>query len=79
MLPTNGALFDCMRTQDIFADLEAAGVARSELQLAWEFSTGSFEYSYNWIVKMRDDANARLPEDGPTYRIRSVEDDYNDK
>jgi len=68
-----------MRTQDIFADLEAAGVARSELQLAWEFSTGSFEYSYNWIVKMRDDANVRLPEDGPTYRIRSVEDDYNDK
>ena len=50
-------------------------MARAELQLAWEFSTGSLEYATNWIVRMRDDATARLPNGSPTYRVTSVQDD----
>ena len=51
--------------QDIFAILADAGVERSSLQLAWEFTTGSLEYTTGWLTSMRDDANTRIPADGP--------------
>ena len=68
------ALYD-----DIFARLAAAGVERSSLQIAWEFTTGSLEYTTGWMTTIRDDATARVPAEGPSYQIVSVQDEYNDK
>lgn len=58
---------------EIFPVLEAAGFPRSELQLAWDFTTVSRENLHRDILTMRDDALARLPADGPAYVIDSVE------
>ena len=54
---------------DIFPALESAGFPRSELQLAWDFTTISQESSIGNIVHMRDDALSKLPADGPAYTI----------
>jgi len=57
---------------EIFTALEAAGVARDTLQLAWDFTTGSVESINGRALFMRDDALGRLPSGGPSYRITSV-------
>lgn len=54
-------------------------MARADLQLAWEFTTGSLEYTTGWMVAMRDDAFTRVPATGASYRIVSVEDEFNGK
>ena len=53
------ALFD-----DIFARLDAVGVPRSSVQLAWDYSTASMDSIAGRLVAMREDAFARLPTDG---------------
>ena len=65
--------------QNLFEDLAATGVARADLQIAWEFTTSSLEYTTGWMVAMRDDAKTRVPATGPTYRIVSIEDEFNGK
>lgn len=60
--------------EDIFARLTAAGVSRSTLQLAWDFTTASQENLTGRLVAARDDAFTRIPSDGPEYKIKSVED-----
>jgi len=59
---------------DIFSRLEAAGVDRDDLQIAWDFSTASRENNTGRLLEMRDTALAALPETGPTYTIDSVEE-----
>jgi hypothetical protein len=59
---------------EIFSALGAAGVARDNLQLAWDFTTGSVESVNGRGVFMRDDALGRLPADGPQYRITAVQE-----
>ncbi len=66
------ALYD-----DIFAKLEAAGIPRGDLQLAWDYTTASRENNTGWLLHMRDDALAAVGEDGPEYRILSIEEDPN--
>lgn len=58
---------------DIFSRLEAAGVARDDLQIAWDFSTASRESNTGRLLSMRDEALAALDEAGPSYTITSVE------
>ena len=55
----------------IFPALEAAGFARSELQLAWDFVTVSAEGSLAVTIAVRDDALAQVPATGPAYTITS--------
>ena len=43
---------------DIFARLDGAGVARADLQLAWDFTTASDTNNTEWLVHMRDEALA---------------------
>lgn len=62
------ALYD-----DLFTRLEAAGVAREDLQIAWDFTTASRENNTGRLLAMRDAALAELPEGGPSYTITSVE------
>lgn len=62
------ALYD-----DIFAKLEAAGVARDGLQLAWDFTTASRESTTGWLVHMRDEALELSGDTGPGYTITNVD------
>lgn len=66
------ALYD-----DIFARLEAAGIPRADLQIAWDFTTASRENNTRWLLHMRDDALAKVGEEGPEYVIDTIEDDPN--
>lgn len=67
---------DARRTlyEDIFARLGTAGIARTELQLAWDFTTASRENVTGWLLHMRDEALAIAGDSGPAYRIETAED-----
>ncbi len=58
---------------DIFARLEKAGIAREDLQIAWDFSTASRESNTRRMVAMRDDALAKVGALGPEYKVTKVE------
>lgn len=62
--------------KDIFARLEAAGVKKDDLQLAWDFSTASTQNLTGWMLHIRDEALANTGADGPPYRITAVQTDY---
>ncbi|APR86645.1 Hypothetical protein A7982_11994 [Minicystis rosea] len=63
------ALYD-----DIFARLEKAGIAKDDLQIAWDYSTASQENNVGRLIRMRDDALAKVGTKGPDYTIASVEE-----
>lgn len=63
------ALYD-----DIFGKLENAGIARKDLQLAWDFTTSSRENNTKYLIAMRDDALAKVGLIGPEYTITSTEE-----
>ena len=62
----------------VFADLEAAGVARDELVIAWEFTVISTESLTGPLVHMRDDAFAILGDDAPSFTVDAVNRDDDD-
>jgi pimeloyl-ACP methyl ester carboxylesterase len=62
----------------IFDVLAADGFNRSELQLAWDFTTGSQAHNLKDITHIRDDAMSRMPTDGPGFEIDTVEISEND-
>jgi hypothetical protein len=62
---------------DIFYRLGQAGVARDDLQLAWDFHTASDENTTGWLLHMRNDAFAALGEDSPPYTIDVVDTEWN--
>jgi hypothetical protein len=57
---------------DIFAKLAAAGVDKSDLQIAWDYSTASQTNNTKQMIAMRDDALATVGADGPDYTIESI-------
>jgi len=61
---------------DIFQRLAAAGIARDELQLAWDFTTASRDNNTRYLVHMRDEALAAAGDDGPAFTITDVQTDY---
>ncbi|MBS2025568.1 MAG: hypothetical protein JST92_24480, partial [Deltaproteobacteria bacterium] len=62
---------------DIFAKLSAAGVAKTDLQLAWDFTTSSKANHTQWMIAMRDDALGKVGTDGPAYTITKKTDNPN--
>ncbi len=56
----------------VFPALEAAGVPRAELQLAWSFPVQSDADATSHLVAARDAVFAALPASGPEYRIDAV-------
>ena len=62
---------------DIFARLEAHGVSRKDLQIAWDYTTASRANTTAPLLKMRDEALALVGKDGPEYTITKVEDKPN--
>ncbi|MEM7155345.1 MAG: Ig-like domain-containing protein [Myxococcota bacterium] len=75
--PSDDASVDERRAlyADIFSRLRDAGVERSELQLAWDFTTESSNSSAGWIVHMRDVA-LEMTGDAANFEITSVEEDF---
>lgn len=62
------------RFDDVFALLEANGVDRQELVLAWDFVTGSSDALHGEMLHMRDDAFAAVGPSGPELTITEVEE-----
>jgi hypothetical protein len=62
----------------VFADLEAAGVAREDLVIAWEFTVISTDSLTGPLVHMRDDAFEILGDAAPTFTVDSVNRDDSD-
>lgn len=63
---------------DIFERLGEQGVAREDLQLAWDFTTATREHNTAGMLKMRDEALALVGPDGPAYTIDKVTLDPNE-
>ncbi|MFT3764682.1 MAG: hypothetical protein QM820_04070 [Minicystis sp.] len=62
---------------DIFARLEKAGIAKDDLQIAWDYSTASRESNVGRMIRMRDDALGKAGNKGPEYTVDSYEDNPN--
>jgi hypothetical protein len=54
---------------DMFARLDKAGVAKDDLQIAWDVTTASRENNTAWMLHIRDEALKSLGPDGPAYTI----------
>ncbi len=64
------ALYD-----ELFGALEQAGIGRSDLQLAWDFTTASRENNTGALLHMQSEALELVGDDGPEYSIVSVDSD----
>ncbi len=64
---------------DIFQRLEAAGVARENLQLAWDYTIASKENVTGRLTHIRDDALAQVGDVGPEYTIKQIEWDSHEE
>ncbi len=73
---TKSAEFEARRPhfEDIFSILQAHGVARGDLQIAWDFTTASRAQNTRDMLAMRDAALATVGQDGPSYTITEVAD-----
>lgn len=58
----------------LFGTLETNGVTRSDLQLAWDFTTSSLQDDTGWMLAVRDATLAAIGDDGPDFRIESIEE-----
>lgn len=58
--------------EDILTTLQAQGVNRDELNLAWDFTVGSQESITSRLLAIRDDAFQRLDGGAPTFSINGV-------
>lgn len=76
---TSDAVFEARRPamERVFADLATAGVARAELQLAWEFTVASTESLTGRMIAMRDDAFAVLGDAAPGFTVDTVTENPN--
>jgi hypothetical protein len=63
----------------VFPVLEAAGIARENTQLAWDFTTGSDEMSTRDMLAVRDDVIAKLEATPPAVTITAVLPDHNEE
>lgn len=59
--------------EGIFNQLEAAGVKRNSLLLAWDFTTNDKTDVTSRMTFIRDDIKKRVGPRGPEYRVESVE------
>ncbi len=76
---TTSAKFEARRAafEDVFAKLKSAGIERSSLLLAWDYTTASRDNTTRDLVAMRDDALAFVGDQGPEYTLTEVKADPN--
>jgi hypothetical protein len=65
--------------ESISASLAAAGIARNDLYLAWDFTTASQRNITERMLFVRDDGFARLGAAAPTFVITQTTDEVDDK
>ncbi len=77
--PSTEASIEARRAlyQDIFTQLSAAGIDKSDLQIAWDFTTASKACNTGDMISYRDQALAAVGADGPAYTIDTVTDNPN--
>jgi hypothetical protein len=63
--------------RDILQRLDAAGVARSDLYLAWDFTVASERNLSERVLKMRDDAYAQINDGVPAFTVTNVQENVN--
>jgi hypothetical protein len=63
--------------EDVFAKLTAAGIERSTLQIAWDYTTATQAGTTGDLLSMRDDALATVGQTGPSFTIDQVETNPN--
>src|SRR5690606_9105240 len=78
-IPTFEPAFEARRPhmERLFAALEAAGVAREELFLAWDFTVISKRNLSERLIEMRDDSFAALAGGAPPFEVTLVEENPN--
>ena len=59
--------------EDVFTKLQAAGIDRSTLQIAWDYTTATQANTTGDLLSMRDDALATVGATGPSFTIDSVD------
>ncbi len=59
---------------DIFDKLSGAGVDKSDLQIAWDYTTATTKNITGRMIEMRDKALAVVGDDGPTFELSKVEE-----
>ena len=64
--------------EDIFTELDAAGVERATLIEAWDFHTSSGEVLWGDLLSMRDQALAAVGDRGIGCTVTNVEDDIDE-
>jgi hypothetical protein len=76
-IPTGDPVIEARRPhmEELFATLEAAGVPRDDLYLAWDFTVASERNITERLLFMRDDAFARLGGNAPAFTVTQVDDD----
>ncbi|HEX5095151.1 MAG TPA: hypothetical protein VFX21_04025 [Acidimicrobiia bacterium] len=62
------------RYEQVFGDLEDAGVERDDLYAAWDFTVASTQNLTERMLTIRDDAFADLGDDAPSFTIDAVEE-----
>lgn len=65
--------------ESIFNDLAHAGIARSGLTSAWDFTVASGENIAGRMLHIRDDAFASLAGGAPRFQVASVQDNIDDR
>ncbi len=79
--PTGDPVLESRRDHmdEIFDTLEDAGIDRSELYLAWDFTVASSTNLTERLLFMRDDAFDRLGTDAPTFTVNTVTNDVDSR
>ncbi len=62
------------RFDDTFAILDAQGIKKETLQLAWDFNTASHEALHSRMLEMRDKSLAAVGDKGPIITVTQVKE-----
>ncbi len=73
-LPTRADQLRQPHMNALFSDLQEAGVDRSSLYLAWDFTVASQQSLTGSMLHIRDDAFAQLGSGAPTFSVTAVTD-----
>ncbi|MBK5287639.1 MAG: hypothetical protein JJE46_04135 [Acidimicrobiia bacterium] len=65
--------------ESVLHDLETFGIARGNLDLAWDFTVASEQNLAGRLLHIRDDAFASLNGAAPTFNVASVADNVDDR
>jgi len=79
--PTGDGIKEARRAhmEGLFTTLEAAGVPRNDLYLAWDFTVASQRNLTERMLFVRDDGFARLGTNAPPFTVTTIENDLDSR